>query len=77
MDISDTFESKMRGVNAFASQFFDPKSKEPDTFISSPEFMNYVESRARFYGFQIGKKYGEPFYSDEKIELDLAALLKK
>lgn len=77
VDISDTFELKMKGVKAFSSQFFDPKSKEPDTFISSPEFLNFIESRARFYGFQIGKKYGEPFYSDERLELDISLMLKK
>lgn len=70
IDISDTFETKMKGIKAFSSQFFDPKSKEPDTFISSPDFMNFIESRARFYGFQIGKKFGEPFYSEEKLELN-------
>jgi len=77
VDISDTFEAKMNAVKAYSSQFYSPKSVEPETFISRPEFLNYIESRASFYGFQIGKSYGEPFYSEEKIELDPAALLKK
>jgi N-acetylglucosamine malate deacetylase 1 len=77
VDISESFETKMRCVKAFATQFFDPKSKEPETFISRPEFLSYIESRAKTYGFQIGKLYGEPFFCEEKIELDLAAFLKR
>lgn len=76
IDISDTFETKMKAVRSYSTQFYNPKSNEPDTFISSPEFIANVEARAKFYGFQIGKKYGEPFYSEEKVELNLVGLLK-
>jgi N-acetylglucosamine malate deacetylase 1 len=76
VDITECFETKMRCVKAFESQFFDPKSKEPETFISKPEFLSYIESRAKFYGFQIGKQYGEPFFCEEKIELKLNNLFK-
>lgn len=75
VDISDTFEDKMRAVKSYKSQFFDPKSEEPETFISQPEFMNYIESRAQFYGFQIGKKFGEPFFCEEKLEMDICSFL--
>jgi N-acetylglucosamine malate deacetylase 1 len=77
VDISDTFEIKMKSVGAYSSQFHDPRNTEPETFISRPEFLKFIESRASYFGFQIGKSYGEAFYSDEKIELDLTALLKK
>ena len=75
VDISDSFEQKMEAVKAFKTQFFDPNSKEPETFISRPEFLDYLISRSQFYGFQIGKHYGEPFYCEEKIGYDLAMLL--
>ena len=75
VDISDTFEDKMKAVNAFSSQFFNPKSIEPETFISKSNFLNFVEARAINYGFKIGKHYGEPFYCEEVIELDLNRLL--
>jgi bacillithiol biosynthesis deacetylase BshB1 len=77
IDISDSFDTKMKAVRAFSSQFHNPKNKEPETFISKPNFISYVESRASFYGFQIGKSYGEAFYCEEKIELDLISFLKK
>jgi bacillithiol biosynthesis deacetylase BshB1 len=75
VDISSCFETKMKAVNSYSSQFFNPKSTEPETFISKPGFIQYIESRAQFYGFQIGKQYGEPFYCEEKIELDLRNFL--
>jgi len=75
VDISDHFETKMKAVLAFKSQFYNPTLKKEDTFISRPEFLEYVEARAKFYGFQIGKKYGEPFYCEEAIEYDYSNLL--
>jgi len=77
IDISESFEDKMKAVKAYASQFHNPKSSEPETFISKPGFIHYVESRAYYYGFQIGKKCGEPFYCEEKIELEINSFLKK
>lgn len=74
VDISAHFEQKMKSVSEFKSQFYNP-SKKDDTFISKPEFLDYVKSRAEFYGFQIRKKYGEPFFCEENIEYDFSDLL--
>lgn len=76
VDITGYQDAKMKAVKSYSSQFYDPKSKEPETFISKPEFINYIESRSAFYGFQIGKTHGEPFFTEEKIELDLATYIK-
>lgn len=77
VDISETFSEKMKAVNAYASQFYNPKSVEPETFISQPNFIKYVESRAQVYGFKIGKDYGEPFFCEEAMEYDLVSSLKR
>ncbi len=74
VDISNFFETKMKAVWAYSTQFHNPESSEPETFISSPEFIEYVDARAKFYGFQVGKKFGEPFYCEEKIELNLIGM---
>jgi bacillithiol biosynthesis deacetylase BshB1 len=74
VDITDTFERKMKAVRAYSSQFYDPNHKGPETFISRPEFINYLEARARYYGFEISKKYGEPFFCEEKIEMEIKNL---
>ncbi|MCU0342752.1 MAG: bacillithiol biosynthesis deacetylase BshB1 [Ignavibacterium sp.] len=76
VDTTGTFDLKMKAIKCYSTQFHNPKSKEPETFISSPEFFNYIKSRAEFYGFSIGTNYGEPFFCEEKIELDLVHYLK-
>ena len=76
IDVSDYFDVKMKSIECYSTQFHDPKSREPETFISRPEFINYIKSRAEYYGFLIGKKYGEPFFCEEKIELNLIDYLK-
>lgn len=76
VDITENFDVKMKAIKAYETQFHNPKSVEPETFISKPEFINYVESRAQFYGFQIGKHFGEPFFCEEKMEYDFNNFLK-
>jgi bacillithiol biosynthesis deacetylase BshB1 len=71
VDITEEFDIKMKAVKCYSSQFYDEKSTEPDTFISDKKFIEYLEARAAFYGFQIGVKYGEPFYMEEKIKFDV------
>lgn len=61
VDITPHWDTKVKAVKAFKTQFFDPTSKEPTTYISTPEFMNMVESRAIEFGHAIGVKYGEGF----------------
>ncbi len=70
VDISDEFKTKLEAIKAYTSQFHDPGSKEPETYISSPEFMKSVETRARYFGFQIGAAHGEPFYVKSAIKID-------
>ena len=61
VDISEVHEQKLDAVRAYKSQFFDPNSKEPSTYISSPEFMKMIESRAKEYGHRIQVSYAEGF----------------
>jgi bacillithiol biosynthesis deacetylase BshB1 len=63
VDITDTWETKLEAIRAHASQFHNPNSKEPETRLSRPEFLELVEVRARNYGRRIGVKFGEPFFS--------------
>ncbi len=61
IDISEQWEQKMMAIKAFKTQFFDPSSKEPVTYISTPEFLRMLESRALELGHALGVKYGEGF----------------
>jgi bacillithiol biosynthesis deacetylase BshB1 len=61
VDVSEFWDIKIASIMAFKSQFFNPDSQEPASFISSPEFLPFIESRAREFGHQILTKYGEGF----------------
>ena len=60
----------MKAIKAFGSQFFDPTSTEPETYISKPGFLKMVEARAIEYGHAIGVQYGEGFTTRRFIGVD-------
>ncbi len=61
VDVTDFWDKKIESLRAFKSQFYDPQSKEPETFISNPGFMKLIEARGHELGYSIGAKYGEGF----------------
>ena len=61
VDTSEFVEVKMKAIMAFSSQFFDPTSEEPDTPISTPEFLNHVKGRDLAMGRPCGFEAGEGF----------------
>lgn len=61
VDISDFFEDRMKAIIAYKSQFHDISSKEPQTYISSPEFIDSLKSRPAEFGRLIGVDYAEGF----------------
>lgn len=63
VDVSSVWETKMKAIRAFASQFHDPNSTEPATKLSDPGFLDLIEVRGRYYGERIGARYGEAFFS--------------
>ncbi len=69
IDISDFFDKKIQSIEAFPSQFYTPKAedKEPQTYISSPEFLESVINRSKMFGRMIGVKYAEGFISKKMI----------
>ena len=71
VDITAQWETKQAPIRAFRSHFFDPNSNEPDTYISSPEFMQFLEARAQEMGHAIGVKYGEGFTKERHLGVNL------
>ncbi len=69
IDVSNVFDKKIEAIEAFTTQFYNPNSndKEPQTYISSPEFLESVINRAKMYGKMIGVKYAEGFISKKMI----------
>jgi bacillithiol biosynthesis deacetylase BshB1 len=77
VDITAEWEKKVEAIRAFSSQFYVGKDDdEPTTPISTPEFMKFLEARARDYGRTIGVQFGEGFVADRTIGVsDLADLI--
>lgn len=71
VDISAHWDLKASAIRAFRSQFFDPSSVEPTSYITSPEFLNFIQARAMEMGHKIGVKYGEGFQSLKTLEKTL------
>lgn len=67
VDITDVWEQRLEAIKAYKTQFFNPGSNEPQTYISSPEFFESVKSRARLLGKRIGVPYAEGFLSQKSI----------
>ena len=65
VDISEVMDRKIAAIRAFKSQFFvaSYNSDEPPSYISSPEFLQFIEARAKEMGHAIGTVYGEGFTS--------------
>ena len=67
VDITPCWDRKLQAIKAFESQFYNPNSDEPETYISKPEFLEYLEARAKETGRAIGVRYGEGFTAEKQI----------
>lgn len=63
VDITPVFEQRMESVKAYTTQFYNPENETdgPQTYISTPDFLDSVIARARMMGKKIGVKYGEGY----------------
>lgn len=61
IDVSGFMDKKMKSIMAYGSQFYNPKSKEPVTPISTPEFLEVIKAKNAIWGRAIGVKYAEGF----------------
>ena len=70
VDISGFISKKTEAIAAYASQFHDPDSDEPETPISSKTFLDSVHYRARDLGRLIGQDYAEGFTAERLLAVD-------
>jgi bacillithiol biosynthesis deacetylase BshB1 len=61
VDVTGFIDKKLEAISAYSSQFYDPKSSEPQTPISSKNFTDSVEYRARDLGRLVGVEHAEGF----------------
>ena len=67
VDISGYMDQKMESVLAYSTQFFNPDLNEPQTYISSSQFLETVKARALMMGKRIGVPYAEGFYTEKTV----------
>ena len=70
VDISTHIDTKLEAVNAYASQFFNPKTSAPETPISSQNFLDSVKYRAANLGRLIGVDHAEGFTAARLLAVD-------
>jgi hypothetical protein len=51
----------------YTTQFHSELSTEPQTYISSPQFLDTVKARAMMLGKRIGVMYAEGFISEKLL----------
>ncbi|WPU93091.1 bacillithiol biosynthesis deacetylase BshB1 [Mucilaginibacter sabulilitoris] len=77
IDVTDYWDKKIESIYAFGSQFYNPDwGDEPQTYISSPQFIKVVEARAIEFGKSISVKYAEGFTSRKILGVDNLFYLK-
>jgi N-acetylglucosamine malate deacetylase 1 len=63
LDVSDHIETKMRALACYHSQLVQGRP------TVTPTLLDDVRDRARYWGWAIGRPYGEPFVSREEVGL--------
>ncbi len=76
IDVSAHWQTKMDSIKAFKTQFFDPTSNEPETFISKPSFLFFLEARAKELGQSINVEFAEGFTARNRMGVDHLFQLK-
>ncbi|MFZ1305024.1 MAG: bacillithiol biosynthesis deacetylase BshB1 [Ferruginibacter sp.] len=78
IDITDVFEQKIEAIRAYKTQFHNSDLDEPQTYISTPDFLDSVIYRHKWFGKMIGVKYAEGFISEKMIGLkNFDAIIKE
>lgn len=67
VDVTETWDAKVRAILAHASQVSRSASDARPTALNTGDLLERLESRARHYGLMIGAKYGEPFHASEPL----------
>ncbi|KQS27076.1 bacillithiol biosynthesis deacetylase BshB1 [Dyadobacter sp. Leaf189] len=79
VDITDFHDRKIEAVRAFKSQFHIPDYQiegEPQSYISTPEFLEFIIARAREMGHAVGVNFGEGFTSARMLGVrDIGAFI--
>lgn len=74
VDVTPYYETKMKAILSFKSQFYEP-GKKSDTLINSKKFLDFIKGRSHEMGSSIQVEHGEGFTSAVPLQIDLKTLL--
>jgi bacillithiol biosynthesis deacetylase BshB1 len=69
VDISTTFNAKMKAIHCYKSQF-DGAKHAGEIFPTGQHLYELVETQNAHYGSLIRSRYGEPFFTHETVKVD-------
>ncbi|WP_300978174.1 bacillithiol biosynthesis deacetylase BshB1 [Flavobacterium sp.] len=70
VDITGYVEQKTAAILAYSSQFYDPNSKEPESPISSKNFLESLNYRSRDLGRLTGLEHAEGFTAERYLAVN-------
>lgn len=76
VDITGFTDTKIQSILAYRSQFYDPNSKEPESPISSKNFLESLNYRSRDLGRLTGVEHAEGFTVERCLAVNSLGDLK-
>lgn len=76
VDVTGFMDLKMQSVLAYGSQFFDPNSDEPETPITSKNFLDSIKYRAQDLGRLVNVEFAEGFTVERYLTVNSLSDLK-
>ena len=76
VDITDFMDIKMDSILAYSSQFYNQETNEPESPITSKNFLDSVKYRAQDLGRIIGSGYAEGFTVERYLAVNSLSDLK-
>ncbi|OCB75522.1 bacillithiol biosynthesis deacetylase BshB1 [Flavobacterium crassostreae] len=70
VDITGFTDQKIQAILAYGSQFYDKNSKEPESPISSKNFLESLTYRSRDLGRLVGVDHGEGFTTERYLAVN-------
>lgn len=72
VDITDQFSRKMEAIRSYSSQF-EGMQQAGEAFPTGQPLYDLLEVQSRHYGSLIRRGYGEPFFTEETVEIENVA----
>lgn len=70
VDVSEFAQRKQEAIRCHRSQLYDPSRSEPETALSSSDFLDRVDAKFRYYGALVQASHGEAFLVKEALNVD-------